>query len=80
MLSKKLISILSEVFNLKESEINISLTKDAISSWDSLKQMDLVTTLEEKFDITLEIQDILKINSVKTICEILKDKGINNED
>ena len=80
MLGKKLIGVLSEVFDVKESEININLKRDDIANWDSLKQMDLVATLEDEFGITLEIQDIIKINSVQAICDVLKEKGINNGD
>ena len=80
MLNKKLLHILSNVFDMKESEINIGLTKDDILNWDSLKQLDLVSTLENEFNITLEMRDILKINSVAAIYEILKDKRIINED
>ena len=80
MLGKKLIGVLSEVFDVKESEININLKRDDIANWDSLKQMDLVATLEDEFGITLEIQDIIKINSVHAICDVLEEKGINNGD
>ena len=37
--------ILLGVFNLTEKEFHIDLTKEDISCWDSLKHMDLVTTL-----------------------------------
>ena len=79
MLDEKLLGILSGVFDMKQSEINIGLTKDDITNWDSLKQLDLVSTLENEYKITLDMQDIIKINSVATICDILNNKRVNNE-
>jgi len=75
-MNDKLKKVLAEVFNLKMEQISEHLTKEQISSWDSLRQMDLVNSLEEEFNITLEMEDIFKINSISTICEVLKEKGV----
>lgn len=73
-MNDKLKKVLQEVLDLKE--IDIHLTKEDITKWDSLAQMDLVTSLEREFDIILEIEDIVTINSVKSIYAVLKSKGI----
>jgi acyl carrier protein len=78
-MNNKLKSVLSEVFDLKISEIDINLTKDDVSSWDSLRQMDLVTSLENEFNITLEMMEIASMDSVKSIVDALKNKGISFE-
>ena len=75
-MNPQLKSILMEVFDLRVNEINIELTMDDVSSWDSLKQMDLVTSLENEFNITLEMLDIVSMKSVKSIIDILKCKGV----
>jgi len=72
-----LASVLADVFGLRTSQIVPGLTKDQVGSWDSLKQMDLVMSLEREFDIALEIQDIIKMDSVKNIIEILESKGVD---
>jgi acyl carrier protein len=69
--------ILSNVFGIKESDIHPNLTKSDIGSWDSLKQMDLVATLEKEYDITLEIPEIIRMQSVEAILEVLKEQGVN---
>jgi acyl carrier protein len=71
-----LVSVLSDVFGLPADQIVPELTKDDVGSWDSLKQMDLVMSIEKKFGITLEVTDIIKMNSVVNIMEVLKDKGV----
>ena len=69
--------ILSNVFGIKESDIHPNLTKSDIGSWDSLKQMDLVATLEKEYDITLGIPDIVRMKSVSAILEVLKEQGVD---
>jgi acyl carrier protein len=74
-MENRLISILADVFGLREAEVHTGLTKDDVDSWDSLKQMDLVVSLEKEYQITLEISDILKMTAVKSIMEVLRSKG-----
>lgn len=78
-MNKKTTLILSNVFGIKEADIHPDLTKDDVGSWDSLKQMDLVTTLEKEYNITLGIPDIVKMQSVKAILEVLKEQGVDIE-
>jgi acyl carrier protein len=76
-MNDKLIIILAEVFNLKSEEVQIELLKEDVSSWDSLKQMDLVTSLESEYSISFEITDIIQMNSVRGIIDVLISKGVN---
>lgn len=78
-MNKKATLVLSNVFGIKEADIHADLTKDDVGSWDSLKQMDLVTSLEKEYNITLGIPDIVKMQSVKAILEVLKEQGVDIE-
>jgi len=78
-MNERLITVLADVFGLREIDINLDLTKEDVDSWDSLKQMDLVLSLEREYEIALEIPDILKMMSVSGIVEVLKEKGVNFE-
>lgn len=72
----KLAALLAEVFNLREADITPELTKADVGSWDSLKQMDLVMTLEREYAVSLEIPDIVRMTSVGAIMEVLRNKGV----
>lgn len=72
----RLKNILTNVFNLKENEIHLNLSKENLGSWDSLRQMDLVMSIENEYKILLEIQDIIKMISVADILQVLSDKGV----
>jgi len=78
-MDKQLRSVLADVFGLRESEIHPELTKDDVDSWDSLKQMDLVLSLEREYGIALEIPDILKMMTVSGILDVLTEKGVKIE-
>ena len=75
-MNSKLVKLLSDVFEMKEIEITIDLVKDDIDSWDSLKQMDLVLSIENNYDISLEMEEIVKMSSVKSIVEIIESKNL----
>lgn len=75
-MDKKLAQTLAEVFELPPSEINEGITRDSISNWDSLRQMDLVVSLERDFNISLQMEDIVKMTSVLSIIQVLLEKGV----
>ncbi|MAL78748.1 MAG: hypothetical protein CMN55_06480 [Sneathiella sp.] len=76
-MNEKLVSVLAEVFNLQPDQIVPELTKENVGSWDSLKQMDLVISLERQYGVTLQVEDIIQLVSVAKIAEVLKRKGVD---
>jgi acyl carrier protein len=78
-MNQRATEVLSRVFGLSKAEIHLDLTKDDVGSWDSLKQMDLVASLEKEFGITLGITEIIRMQSVRDILEVLKEQGIDHE-
>jgi acyl carrier protein len=73
----RLAEVLADVFSLPVHKIVPELTKADVGSWDSLKQMDLVMSLEKEFGITLEIPDIVAMDSVEKVIEVLESKGVD---
>jgi acyl carrier protein len=76
-MNKKLAELLAEVFGLRVTDIQPDLHKSEVGTWDSLKQMDLVMSLEREYGIVLDIPDILRMISVAEIMAVLKDKGVD---
>lgn len=75
-MNKRLAEVLAEVFGLRVPEIQHTLKKSEVGTWDSLKQMDLVTSLEREYGVALDIPDIVRMTSVASIMDVLKDKGV----
>ena len=76
-MNKQFADMLAEVFGLRATEIQPALQKSEVGTWDSLKQMDLVMSLEREYDVALDIPDIVRMTSVASIMDVLKDKGVD---
>ena len=71
---KKLNQIISGVLRMKEEELKNGLTMQDLESWDSLKHMDLITSIEKDFDIQFSMDEILIMTDIKTIKKIVNEK------
>ena len=79
-MTQRLRNVLAKVLGLRASELKDDMSKEEIASWDLLKQMDLVMSLEREYDIELELADILRMTSIANIAAVLTDKGIDVAD
>lgn len=79
IMNQKAAAVLSRVFGINEVDIHPDLTKADVGSWDSLKQMDLVASLEKEYGITLGIPEIIRMQSVQAILDVLKEQGVDLE-
>jgi acyl carrier protein len=68
-----------ESFNCTQQLLDENLTYQSISEWDSVGHMTLIAEIEEKFNITIEIDDIIDFSSYNKGKEILKKYGVNVE-
>jgi acyl carrier protein len=69
-------TILADVLEMSANEITDSITMDNTPTWDSLKHMELVVALEQRFNIELGPDEFLEMTSLKNIRRILTEKGI----
>ena len=59
-------------------DIDIEKLKyNEIPEWDSIGHMTLIAELEEKFEVSLETDDIVNFSSYKVGLEILKKLGVS---
>lgn len=75
-MDKQVAAVLADVLGLRENQIIPELKKADVDQWDSLKQMDLINSLEQQFNVVLEIQDIVRMDSVSNILTVLKERGV----
>ena len=59
---------------IDESILKKNLEYNAITEWDSIGHMSLVAELEDKFDIMMEMDDIIDMSSYEKGTEILGKK------
>mgnify|MGYP001336959868 CR=1 FL=1 len=75
--NKKIVNeTIFETFQSLNGEIDESWGPDQIQDWDSLNHLNLVMALGKKFDVTLEFEEVMSIETVGDIFRVLNEKGI----
>lgn len=70
----KIKEIMAQVFNIDKELIGSDSSLDTIEEWDSLSHSSLVIALEQGFDISFEIEEIIDMMSFEIIFLTLKEK------
>ncbi len=68
--------IFTDVFGVETSALNDDFSKDTVDLWDSVHQLNIVSLVEEAFDVMLDPEDIMGLTSYAVGKEILKNQGI----
>ncbi len=77
-MKSKIKNIMASVFEVSVDDINDDSSPDTIENWDSLRHMNLITVLEEEFDIRFndeQITEMMNFNLIiYTVNEVLGTK------
>lgn len=71
MNSLEIREIMSKVFEIDLSEISNNANQKDIMKWDSLQHLNLIVEIEDKFDISLDPEDISAMVTVEKIIEVV---------
>ena len=74
--NKKLKTILAKILLMDESNISDKMSRNTVKEWDSMAHLMLITELESSFEVTLDDDDIMEIQTVADIKNALKKFGI----
>jgi len=74
MNDEQIIKKLSDIFidTLGINKFELSVTMDEIDEWDSLKHIQLLTTVEAAFGIEIQFEDAIEMTSGKSILTKVK--------
>jgi acyl carrier protein len=73
---KKLKEILAKVLLIDESQINDELSRKTVKEWDSMAHLMLVSEIESAFEVIMDDDDIMEIQTVADIKKTLHKMGI----
>ena len=59
-----------------DGDISLATSRREVPKWDSLQHVALVAALEQQFGISLSMDEMVEIRSVKDICNILDRHGV----
>lgn len=79
MNKKKLFNIVSNVFEIPESEINYDTSPETIEKWDSFNGLILLDEIENSFDVKFTLDEILDVKKVLDFKNLLEKRGITIE-
>lgn len=69
--------IIESVLGVKNiNEIEDSFGPDEIKDWDSLTHIELIIGIEEKFEISVAVQDVSRMYTIGDIKKILEKYGV----
>ena len=73
----RLKKVFKEALNIDESIITDELTYNTIPEWDSISHMHLIDRIEKEFDLVIDTEDVIALNSFAKAKEIIKKYEIN---
>lgn len=65
-----------EAFQANLDELNDEFAAGKVKNWDSIRHLNLITLIEDAFDIMLDSEDLLALRSYTIGFEILAKYGI----
>jgi len=66
--------LMSDLFNVPESDINAEFEIGSSDRWDSLTHMELITAIEQKYEVEFTMDEVVEMTSVSAICSVLNRK------
>ncbi len=73
----QVIQTVAETLNVPPTSITQESSADNTDAWDSLAQVNLMIALEQTFEITLDVEDFMKLNSISSITAFIEDNSEN---
>ena len=73
-LENEIYKIFSDIFHYPISDIKLETSPADIALWDSLGQLNLVSSLEQHFSIVFDYEELFQIVSVESIIKTTKSK------
>ena len=72
-MKEKVIEIMKDV--LETEDISLNTSQENCDNWNSLRHLNLVSELEEAFNMEFEPEEIADIHSVNSIIDIVQKKS-----
>lgn len=66
--------IFSRVLQIPTDEITLEASTKTTKNWDSLRHVELVVEVEEKFGVSFAATEVFELTTVKGFCEMLAKK------
>ena len=68
--------VCSTIFKVGIDSIEMQSTPESIDNWDSFNTLKLFETLENKYEIMFEFDELVKVKCVADIVELVRQKKL----
>ena len=68
---EKLFDLIESVFEISKDDYSENTFINKIETWDSLKHMEFIVTLENQFNINLTGNEIAELHTIKDVMKLL---------
>lgn len=75
-MSDRLTDVFAQGLNVDAAALSDDTAPQNTSQWDSLAAMELVTLIEDNFEVRLSTREIMKMNSIGAARTVLRAKGV----
>ena len=65
------LNIFSNIFKISVDSISDDFSMHSSAEWDSMKQLTIITAIENEFDIFIDASDAAELTSIMKIVEFL---------
>ena len=71
--------VVARALNVPVASVTEETSPETLRRWDSLRHLDLMTSIEDAYDIRFSTGEIARATSVREIRRLLQEKGIAGE-
>jgi acyl carrier protein len=72
-MEEKLKNVMANVFSIEVSEIEALSSPDTIVQWDSIGHLNLITAIEEEFNVFFDEEEIIQMLNFQLVLAITKE-------
>jgi acyl carrier protein len=77
-MSDRLLEVFSTGLQIPVDDLHDDISPANTSSWDSLAAMEMVTLIEDAFDVRLKTSEIMRMRSIGLARTVLRGKGVED--
>ena len=74
-IEQQIAEIFSFLFEVENTPQLLEMQKEGSEKWDSMMQVAIISALEGEFDVAIDLDDAIKLESVKGCIELMETLG-----
>lgn len=72
MTTEEKITLLEDLMELDEGELDINANLEDIEEWDSLSKLSLMATIKKLYNRAITVDELKQFKTVKDVCDYLE--------